>query len=216
MATNKHAAFNPLTTTKHASFNTLNTTVNASFPPGTPGVSSFFFHFNDANEIFQSFPDPGTFLNWLPGDGSPLNGCLSFTATAAGTVKGLSNPITWETLGVPSGATVVQVGIKGYRRRLAAISGMSAQWALQIVGADNNPAHDGISGVYLEFTVLTTSVQGAWEIVPPLTWYSVHGAYSASNAPIFVKLWYFPAGTGSIDWRLDEIELDVVYVPRNS
>ena len=68
-----------------------------------------------------------------------------------------------------------------------------------------------MNGAYLELTSLTHILQPDWETVTNLPHFDVKPAYRASNTPLFVKVWYFPLLTGAIDWRVDEIELEVVY-----
>jgi hypothetical protein len=177
---------------------------------GTSLTKSFSFT-DDTDGFVQSFADEGMAMTWKNDDGEPA-GALSFAAISAGTIKVLSPEFTWEDWGVPAGAQVVFVRLKSYKRRTAALSDMDHHWAIQIVGADNGSAHDGLDGAYLELTSLTHTIQTAWETVSDLKSYEVRPAYRASNTPLFIKVWYFPLLTGAIDWRLDELELEIVYI----
>jgi hypothetical protein len=184
-----------------------------AFVIGDAGVALMrSFHFTtDTDGLTQNFASPGAAMTWKNDDGDPP-GALSFAAISAGTIKVISSEFTWETWGVPPGAEVVFIRMASYKRRLAAISDMDHSWAFQLVGADNLPAHDGKDGAYLEQTSLTHTPQATWETVSDLPAFMVNPGYRASNTPLFVKVWYFPLLTGAIDWRLDEIDLEITYI----
>jgi hypothetical protein len=174
-------------------------------------LKAFRFTMN-AEDLVQSFASEGAAMVFKEDDGDPP-GSLAFTAIAPGTIKVISAAeVSWEAWGVPAGATVVQVRLASYKRRLAAISDMDSSWAFQIVGKDNLPAHDGVNGAYLELTGVAHNAQDAWETVDDLEAFEVLPAYRASDTPLFVKIWFFPLFTGAIDWRLDEIELEITYL----
>jgi hypothetical protein len=179
-------------------------------------TKSYTFTMN-MQDIGQSFASTGTSLTWLAADGEPP-GSLQFSAVktdeAQGTVKGQTPFFTWQDWGVPAGAQVVYVGMKSYKRRLASLVNMDHYWAFEIVGDFGESVHYGKdNGPYLEIASLTHDQQDSWETVTAgLQNYEVKPLYRASNTRLHVKVWWFPIRSGAIDWRLDELQLEVVYV----
>lgn len=177
---------------------------------GVTAQKSFRF-LMDSETIFQNFATPGSAMTFRNDDGDPP-GSLSFTSTVAGTVKSVSPAFSWETWGVPPGARVAYIQMVSYKRRLVSNTNMGHSWAFEIVGADNKSIIDGENGAYLEFESLSATPSATWETVDGLDSYEVRGPYRESNTELYVKVWYFPLLAGSIDWRLDEIELEITYV----
>jgi hypothetical protein len=178
---------------------------------GQTATRSFRFTV-DTDGLRADFVDPGIAAVWRGDDGDPP-GSLSFTATQGGTIKVIT-PVafSWEAWGVPPGATAVYLRLVGYKHRVVAAENMGHSWAFEIVGSNNQTVVPGENGAYLEFLSLDNTPTTEWQTVGDLPAYEIIPRYRASNTELYIKVWWFPMLTGSIEWRLDEIELEVTYV----
>jgi hypothetical protein len=161
---------------------------------------------------------------WLSSDGSPANGCLRFTAVAKSingheiASKGTTTD-TWETWGVPAGATVTAIELTNWKSRVAAFTnGTSHNFDLHVVdsGSNNVVAPYLIGG----FT-LPTTVNSSWVTQSTSGPQSVDPLFSASTQTTMLEIDYHlitPSGgaTPSIDFRLDSLELTITYTPAST
>lgn len=155
-----------------------------------------------------------------PTDGTPSTGCMGFTSTR----KNMSNVVewaikaattdTWETWGVPSGATVTQVQCTAWYEKLASATGITGNsFIIRVVNASGNTVH---SAGDLISASPGTSADASWQTGSSGTARAVDASYQASTTSVRLMLrqtFSSGAGTVSIDQRYDNITIQITYTP---
>jgi len=160
---------------------------------------------------------PGATCQWLSSDGSPANGSLNGSETRknkSGTYTWELSSITWESLGVPSGATVTEVD--GSYNHKAAVCTSCVSTSGDLLVRDSG---DTATIVTLE-TAVSYSVATSWAARNASGVQSVGASYQASNTGIILRitgtLGNANVGGASTDIRQDQISLTITYTPASN
>ena len=159
---------------------------------------------------------PGASCAWVSGDGSPANGSLGESETRkgkSGTWTWQISSITWESLGVPAGATVTDVD-GSYNHTMATCTtcgttNSSGNFLIRDSG-------DSATVATLE-TAVTYTGAAAWATRNASGAQSIGASYQASNTNIILRMTgtlATPNTAGAVaTMRQDQIVLTITYTP---
>jgi hypothetical protein len=124
---------------------------------------------------------------------------------------------TWETWGVPSGATVTTVQATAWNKRLAANTGLTAaQIQADLVASDGSLVY-GAAGNLILTTLPTTPTATAYSAGAAGASLPISVAYQASTTDVRLQLRYTVSSGNtnnpSVDYRFDEIAVQITYTP---
>lgn len=127
---------------------------------------------------------------------------------------GLSpNTTTWETLGVPVGATVVGVQFKAGKRKSIAITNANPV-VLTILAED--ALGNNVCGVNPLILATVTGTDAVYTAMAAGGVVAVNSAYAASNTPIRFRMSFsaqaIPSDAATIDVRYDDIVINITYI----
>jgi hypothetical protein len=161
-------------------------------------------------------PSPLTF-SWLNGDSqSGIGGCVHFTTTGAGSQEGRGQTVgnTWESWGVPPGATVLTVQVLQWYSKVAQNTDLQSVTldGIRLVDANGNRVYIGSDSV--DNYVLNTTIDASWQAQGPGIPVSILLNSRPSNTPVQFVLdmtVVTSAGVSNVDVRLDTITLAITY-----
>jgi mucin-22 len=159
--------------------------------------------------------------SWLSSDGSPANGCLNWhqgtknTTQSAQVIGATDGSVTWETWGVPAGATVNTVRVVSFQKRLTSATKLSSHsHQIKVVGSDGSTSVHGATDLASESLGTTT---GAWAAGTGIAAaQSVIAGKQASNTPVALYQNYTittssGGGSASVDQNFDTILIEIDY-----
>lgn len=123
---------------------------------------------------------------------------------------------TWESWGVPVGATVTNIQVTGWLERTVANTKLgSHDITADILGSGTVPVPVSTTPVINAFS-LSTTTSPTFTSQGPETQQAVISGKQASNTDVRLRLRYHMIMTGgggsaSLDWRMDTIELEITY-----
>jgi hypothetical protein len=154
------------------------------------------------------------------GDGNPADSIKFTTATKGQTMTEFARRSgtgeTWETWGIPSGATVTDVQITAWDEKLRANSKLSSHSIkARIIGSGGSSVHS--AGDLLD-VALGTTVDSSWQSPAGGTSQAVDAGSQASTTDVRLELEYTVTTTGgggstNVDQGFDQIQLTVTYTP---
>jgi hypothetical protein len=155
----------------------------------------------------------------LTTDGNP-SGCVRFTqATKAVTQSEralrASTGETWESWGVPAGATVTGVQVTAWQEKLAANTKLSSHSiSARVIGSGGASVHS--AGDLLAAVALGTTTDATWQAGAAGTARAVDSGAQASGTDVRLELEYSVVtsgggGSASVDQRFDQIQLTITY-----
>lgn len=150
---------------------------------------------------------------------SGSGGCLRWNMTTKGQTqtefaRRATTGETWESWGVPAGATVTTVQVTAWYEKLQAKVKLSSHsFAARVIGSGGATVHsagDLISGAQ------DTNVDAAWQARGAGTARAVDSGSQASTTDVRLELEYTittsgGGGSANEDWRVDEIALEITY-----
>lgn len=162
-------------------------------------------------------PSPPLTFAWLAGDSpSGPGGCVHFTTSSNGVMEGRGETVgnTWETWGVPPGATVLSAQVTEWFTKVAANGLLTAAdvAGIRIVDAHGDRVYDGNDPI--DSFPLNTTVDVAWQAQGPGLPVAILPASQPSATPVqfVIDLDVTTSGGGSnVDIRFDSISLAIVY-----
>lgn len=181
-------------------------------------VQKTFSFLNDAEGLVDMASSASVVFSHHSSDGNPL-GCVQFTQTAKnaieveGAQQGISQ--SWETWGVPFGATVNTVRVVSAKYKIAGNTKLDAhEWRIYVV--DVNGAHVTDSGARLLDAILPTTLSGWVDATGMIAAQTVKADRQAYNSVVRLTIGYtVDTGTGggsaAVDARFDEIVLEIDY-----
>ncbi len=201
-------------------------------------VPVLYFPQSPISNIYKAYGDTGT-KTWnftgnaegLADPGNHASVAFSFDATDnavlfSTTVKSLTNAVefgrksttgeTWETWGVPVGATVTNVQITAWQEKLVANSKLSAHSIkARIINSSGTTIHT--AGDILD-VALGTTLDASYQAGVAGTQRAVDASYQASTTDVRLELEYTVTtlgggGTAAVDQRFDVITLTITYTP---
>lgn len=161
----------------------------------------------------------GVVFGFLGTDGNP-SGCVRFTQANKAqnvTERALraSTGQTWESWGVPAGATVTQVQVTAWSEKLVANTKLTSHTiSARIVGAGGASVHS--AGDLLAAVALGTTVDASWQAGAAGTARAVDSGSQASGTDVRLELEYAVVtsgggGSASVDQRFDQVQLTITY-----
>jgi hypothetical protein len=149
----------------------------------------------------------GTNTSWLSSDGDPNNGCLKYIGGGSARVAyKTSTSDTWETWGVPAGATVTAVQVTAWKRKTPTRSRYSGQFYLYL--ADSSLS---VITTLLGLQIMA-AVLSSWTAQTAGASQNITESYQASNTSVRLYFcWPFGGETDTGEVRLDSIELTITY-----
>lgn len=159
-------------------------------------------------------------FGWV-NDGNPA-GAVKFTSTLKAqtnvnqTAEVLNPTDTWETWGVPAGATVTSLAITAWQSRLVANSRLSAaNFQVNVINFSGTPVHT--AGPLISATLPITPTATTYSAGAAGSAVAVDATYQPSSTPVSLQLSYTETTTNqtgvSVDYRFDEITLAITYTP---
>lgn len=179
-----------------------------------PQTVTTLFQFPSSALGFVPVVEPGVTAAWTGSVGNPA-GCLSMRAVGDLVVtnnRWALTPITWETLGVPPGATVSRAWATYQWRCLEYGGEVSTAGQVMLYTADLSSLIAPISYSGGSITGLTPT----WQDVPPSggSLWTIDPAYGASNQPMQLHvrnslLTYFGESEVAVQLVIDNLEINV-------
>lgn len=152
-------------------------------------------------------------------DGNPT-GCVKFTtSTKSATMEEFGQKSTttdtWQTWGIPSGATVTNAQISAWQKKLVSNTKLSSNSVkLNVIDASAAivTASDLISAS------LATTTDASWQAQSAGSTIGVNAGSQNSTSAVRLKIDYTcttsgTAGTANVDARFDQIDLTITYTP---
>lgn len=175
------------------------------------------FSFDTGPETMVNIPISPMVFSWLNGDSqSGVGGCVHFTTTSEGVQEGRGQTVanTWETWGVPAGATVLSVQILQWYSKVAANTLLQTATVdgIRIVDANGNRVYSG-SDPITDYG-LNTSIDASWQAQGPGMQISISSSAQPATTPVQFVLDVSvdtSAGVSDVDVRLDTISLAITY-----
>lgn len=188
-----------------------------------PTVTKTWSFLTDAEGLTDAGSHPAIHFAWESGDGSPASGCVRFTCTTANVNaseygRRASTGETWETWGVPAGATVTHLQITAWRtRKYSVATNDGATIYLRVINSTGGVVHS--ASPYLATQHISTPPPGGWvdemSVSPEEIQYAVDSPYQASTTDVRLEIEAL-VGTGTffgnLDVRIDTISLSITYV----
>ena len=145
-------------------------------------------------------------------DGDPASGCVKFTSASVPAsierARRAATGQTWETWGVPAGATVTNVQITAWRSKVVAESGGGINIArMRIVDSAAASVHS--AGDLISSPV---GAPATWITNPAGSARAVNALSQASTTDVRLEIEYETYTTGTNDVRFDTITLAITYV----
>jgi hypothetical protein len=149
-------------------------------------------------------------------DGDPA-GCVKFTTTAvlSGAQEQFARNVsgqTWETWGVPAGATVTAIQLIGWKYRLASNTGLTSHSIrFQVIGPGADSVTSAVNNSIFD-TSLSTTQNGTWQTGTPGSSIAVNSEDQASTTDVRMYIWLHSVtttGTVNYDFRVDELALQI-------
>lgn len=154
------------------------------------------------------------------GDGNPADSVKFTTPTKGQTMTEFARRSgtgeTWETWGIPSGATVTDVQITAWNEKLRANTKLSSHSVkARIIGSGGSSVHS--AGDLLDAS-LGTAIDSSWQSGAAGTSRAVDAGNQASTTDVRLELEYTVVtsgggGSANVDQGFDQIQLTVTYSP---
>lgn len=164
-----------------------------------------------------------TTIAYLATDGSPSSGCCRITMTFVGAgviaeyARKVSTTDTFETWGVPSGATITSVEATGAKGNQQGTATIAAQLYVRVVDEFAASIHGSTLGTDDLINQDISAFSSSWADIPLNGPKSVDVGKSASTQPVRLEI---EADVGSLsgicDFRLDTIALTITYTGGSS
>lgn len=163
----------------------------------------------------------GLFFEFESADGSPASGCAAFrSATKGATLTEFGRKSTtgdsWETWGVPAGATVTSIQITSWRRKMAASTKFSSgNIKARVIGSGGGSVHS--VGDLIDWAMAN---EANWTTDTVESSRAVDAGSQASTTDVRLELegtitTSGGGGGANVEERLDEIELTITYTESN-
>jgi hypothetical protein len=171
----------------------------------------------DAMGLADSGSDANLAFAWDATDRAVKFTCTAKSVTATELARRATTGETWETWGVPAGATVTGLQVTGWAKKLVSNTKLSSHTLVVSVVDPAGALVHAAAGDLLSTTLPTTVDVGyVAQAAGPVV--AVDAAYQASNTDVRLGLSYSVTtsgggGSASVDQRFDAITLEIAYTP---
>ena len=175
------------------------------------------FVFDAGPETMVNVPISPLTFSWLNGDSqSGVGGCVHFTTASAGSQEGRGQTVanTWETWGVPVGATVLSAQITQWYTKVAANTLLATAVVSGIRLVDSHGDRIYTGNDLIEDLGLNTTIDVAWQARGAGNAVAILAASQPSNTPVqfVIDLTVDTTpGTSAVDIRFDTLSLQITY-----
>jgi hypothetical protein len=186
-----------------------------------PTVAKTFVFAADAEGLADQGNSATITFAWQTGDSqSGSGGCVKFTTTSKSTTSTeyaykTATTDTWETWGVPAGATVTSVQVSEWYERTVAVTKISSQAvSIRVVNSSNTTVHS--AGDLIAAYDPGTGANATWQSATAGSVRAVDSSYQASTTSVRLRIDQTIVTSGSssaasVDQRYDGITLTITY-----
>lgn len=190
---------------------------------GSQSSSKTFVFATDAEGLADAGNAASLVFAYVSADGNP-SGSIGYTTTLESVTqtefaRRASTGQTWETWGVPTGATVTSVVVAAWNEKTAGVTKLSSHsLKARIINSSGTTIHS--AGDLLNATLSITS-DTTWQSGTAGSSVAVDSSYQASTTDVRLELEYTVTtsgggGSAAVDQRFDNIRIDITYTPAPS